>query len=167
MQRDVYRAADFLHWCINYNDHNHLINFSPPSMLARWSPLSGGHFKINFDDVIFSDLSCYGFGIIIWDNNDCFLVGYELQMHYGGGMGKNDSNPASNCFCSFTGKTRVWDIILEGDNLSIIKSIRNNIYDFNMMGNVLVDINRWKSHIIKFSQIRILICYKQSYDKKK
>ena len=86
-----------------------------------WQPPPPSIFKLNFDAALFSAFNSSGFGVVIWNEKGEVMVVM---------VGKGPKVDAS-----FS------ELVIEGDNSSVMKAISTLQEDFSLLGNVIGDIH--------------------------
>ncbi|XP_023880084.1 uncharacterized protein LOC111992454 [Quercus suber] len=115
-----------------------------------WQPPHSDHYKLNFDAVIYTDLGCSGVGAIIRNERGEVMAALSAK-----GPFVQDSEEAETLACrkalEFAIDVGILDLIIEGDNASVMRAVASNFMDGSRLGNVLEDIHclmsglRWSS----------------------
>ncbi|XP_023905928.1 uncharacterized protein LOC112017706 [Quercus suber] len=105
-----------------------------------WQPPSPSIFKLNFDAALFSALNSSGFGAVI-RNDKCEVMAAMAAK----GPEVSCSEEAEFLACrkaiEFAVDAGFSELVIEGDNSSIIKAISALQDDFSLLGNVIGDIH--------------------------
>ena len=86
-----------------------------------WQPPPPSIFKLNFDAALFSALNSSGFGVVIWNEKGEVMVVMVAK------------GPEVDAGFS--------ELVIEGDNSSVMKAISTLQEDFSLLGNVIGDIH--------------------------
>ena len=117
---------------------------------SGWQPPHSDHYKLNFDAAIYTDLGCSEVGAII--RNEWGEVMAALSAK---GSFVQDSEEAETLACrkalEFAIDVGISYLIIEGDNVFVMRAVASNYMDGSKLGNVLEDIHclvnglRWSS----------------------
>ena len=92
--------------------------------LISWSPPRNGHFKINVDGAVFSELKAIGVGVVIRDDRGRLEA--ALRRKISAPMGAVEAEvKAFEAGLLFAKDVRVWDVILDGDSLVVYNALCN------------------------------------------
>ena len=107
--------------------------------VVQWFPPPMGRFKLNFDATIFSDLNCSGVGAIIRNENREVMAALSAKI-----PPVYDSEEAKVLACrralEFTIDAGFSELVIEGDNANIMRSISSTSLDRSRLGHVVEDI---------------------------
>ena len=107
--------------------------------LQSWRPPSGSSYKLNFDATVFEDTSSLGFGAIIRNNRGEVMATLSAK-----GPAVGDSEEAEVLACrralEFTVDARFEELVIEGDNATVMKSISSLRALRTRLGNIYADI---------------------------
>ena len=105
-----------------------------------WQPPHSDHYKLNFDAAIFTDVGCSGVGAIIRNERGEVMLALSAK-----GPSAQDSEEAEMLACrkalEFAIDVGISDLIIEGDNVSVMRVVASNCLDGSRLGNVLEDIH--------------------------
>lgn len=138
--RLVRRAGYYLKECWDAQDHLSIrvTNRSVQQQII-WKPPSGSVYKINVDVAVFSELNVSGFGVVV--RND---KGEVMAVLSAKGPFVQDSKEAKVLACrrvvEFAMKAGFMEIILEGDNATVMKTIMAPSTNSSRLGFVYEDI---------------------------
>ena len=95
-----------------------------PQQLISWSPPQNGHFKINVDGAVFSELKAVGVGVVIRDDKGRLEAALcrKITAPMGAVEAEAKAFEAGLLFAKDVG---VWDVILEGDSLVVYNALCN------------------------------------------
>ena len=106
---------------------------------AQWNPPSKNGFKLNFDAAIFKDCNALGFGAVIRNGEGEVLVALAAR-----GPPISNSEEAEVLVCrkalEFAVGARFAELILEGDNESVIQTISRSQPNSSRLGHLNGDI---------------------------
>ena len=106
---------------------------------ATWKPPSGLVYKLNFDAAVAPSLRTSGFGAIIRNEKGEVMAAYA-----GRGPSVTDSEEAEALACrkamEFAVDTGFSDLIIEGDNIEVIKAISSARDNGSRLGHIYEDI---------------------------
>ncbi|XP_030930796.1 uncharacterized protein LOC115956614 [Quercus lobata] len=139
--RLVQRAKDFLQ---EYRDAQTQLSVQTSSgsmhHQVRWVPPSGSVYKLNVDATVFKGMKASGVGAVVRNENGEVMVAMA-----GKGSQVQDSEAAEALACrravEFALEAGFREIILEGDNCNVMKSILGPKSDRDRLGHVYDDIN--------------------------
>ena len=113
-----------------------------PTSIARdtqWNPPSKNGFKLNFDAAIFEDCNALGFGAVIRNGEGEVLAALAAR-----GLPVSNSEEAEVLACrkalEFVVDARFAELILEGDNESVIQTISRSQPNSSRLGHLYGDI---------------------------
>lgn len=104
-----------------------------------WCPLSGLAFKLNFDAAIFSNTSSSGFGAIIRNGMGEVMVGLLARGPYIASS-KEGEVLACRKALEFAIDFGFREIVLEGDNATVMKSLMSPQVNMSRLGHIYEDI---------------------------
>ena len=106
-----------------------------------WHPPPDSTFKLNFDAAIFSDLSCSGVGAMIRNEKGEVMAAMSAR-----GPHVVDSAVAEVIACrralEFACEAGFIDLVVEGDNLNVMKSLTASEADHSWLDHIIQDI-KW------------------------
>ena len=112
-------------------------------------------FKLNFDAAVFSELSCSGVGAMIRNEKGEVMAAMSVR-----GPQVVESAVAKIIACrralEFVGEAGFTDLVVEGDNLSVMKSLATSETDHSWLGHIIQDI-KWLTRSfqnVSFSYMR-------------
>ena len=104
-----------------------------------WQPPEGTMYKLNFDAMVFADMTSSSIGVIIQNNRWQVMAALSSKSH-----AVVDSEEAEVLVCrralEFAVDTGFSKLIVEDDNINVMKSIRSNWVDLSCLGNLHDDI---------------------------
>ena len=104
-----------------------------------WQPPEGLMYKLNFDALVFKDISASGVGVIIRNERGQVMAALSLK-----GLTVTDSEEAKVLACrqamEFAIDVGFSDLIVEGDNSNFMRSIASAQSDWSCLGNLYDDI---------------------------
>ena len=96
-------------------------------------------YELNFDATVFADMTSLGIGVIIQNNRWQVMAALLSKSH-----AVVDSEEAEVLACrkalEFAVDAGFSKLIVEGDNINVMKSIRSNRVDLSRLGNLYDDI---------------------------
>ena len=108
--------------------------------VQSWRPPSSDSYKLNFDAVVFEDTGSSGFGVIIRNYKGEFMAALSAK-----GPIVSDSEEAKALArrraLEFTVDARFEELVVQGDNAMVIKSISSLRALQSRLGNVYADIH--------------------------
>ena len=108
--------------------------------VQSWRPPSSDSYKLNFDAVVFEDTGSSGFGVIIRNYKGEFMATLSAK-----GPVVSDSEEAKALArrraLEFTVDARFEELVVQGDNAMVIKSISSLRALQSRLGNVYADIH--------------------------
>ena len=124
---------------------------------SGWQPPHSDHYKLNFDAAIYTDLGCLGVGAIIQNERGEVMAALSAK-----GPFVQNSEEAETLACRKTLEFAIdvgfSDLIIEGDNVSVMRAVASNCMDGSRLGNVLEDIH-WLVRGLRWSSVS---CVKRS-----
>lgn len=107
--------------------------------MHTWSPPSGSAFKINFDAAIFSNIFSFGFGAIIRNGMGEVMAGLSARGPY---VASSEEGEVLACrkALDFAFDAGFREIVLEGDNATIMKSLLSLWVNRSRLGHIYDDI---------------------------
>ncbi|XP_023889750.1 uncharacterized protein LOC112001801 [Quercus suber] len=106
---------------------------------AQWSPLPKNGFKLNFDAAIFEDLNALGFGAVISNKEGEVMAALAAR-----GPPVSDSEEVKVLACrkalEFAVDARFTELIIEGDNESVMQTISSSQPNRSRLGHLYGDI---------------------------
>ena len=110
------------------------------TIVQKWRPPSGSSYKLNFDAAVFSDTSSSGFGAVIRNN-----LGEVMAAMSAKGPSVVDSEEAEVLGCrralEFAVDTGFEELMIEGDNSTVIRCLSSIRAFHSRLGNVYADIH--------------------------
>ena len=104
-----------------------------------WQPPEGIMYKLNFDATVFADMTSSGIGVIIRNNRWQVMAALSSKSH-----AVVDSEEAEVLACrkvlEFAVDVGFSKLIVEGNNINVMKSIKSNQVDLSRLGNLYDDI---------------------------
>ena len=105
----------------------------------QWQPPPQNLFKLNFDATVFSDQQCSGFGAIIQNAQGEVMAGMSVK-----GPFVRNSEEAEALACQkaviFAMEAGFSEIVLEGDNVTVMKTISDVSSQNSLLGHIYEDI---------------------------
>ena len=96
-------------------------------------------YKLNFDATVFANMTALGIGVIIRNNREQVMAALSLKSH-----AVVDSEEAKVLACrkalEFAMDAGFLELIVEGDNINVMKSIKSDQVDLSRLGNLYDDI---------------------------
>ena len=130
------------------------IPVSPPGD-SVWHPPLDSSFKLNFDAAVFSELNCLGVGAMIRNEKGKVMAAMSAR-----GPHVIDSIAAEVIACrralEFACEAGFTDLVVEGDNLSVMKLLAASEPDHSWLGHIIQDI-KWLTRslrMVSFSYVR-------------
>ena len=118
----------------------HFVKFIIFLISDGWQPPHFGHYKLNFDAAIYTDLGCSGVGAIIRNERGEVMATLSTKESFA-----QDSEEAETLACrnalEFAIDVGISDLIIEGDNVSVMRVVASNCMDGSRLGNILEDIH--------------------------
>ena len=135
--RLVKRATDVLQ---EYRGTMELLAIhSSAGLVQKWELSVGSSYKINFDAVVFAEINASGVGVIV--RND---KGEAMAVLSASGPPVQDSEEVEVLACrralEFTVEAGFTELVLEGDNSTVMKSITSPQPNMSHLGHVYEDI---------------------------
>ena len=108
--------------------------------MQKWRPPPGSSYKLNFDAAVFSDTSSSGFGAVIRNNLEEVMPAMSAK-----GPSVVDSEEAEVLACrralEFAVNTGFEELMIEGDNSTVIRCISSLRAFHSRLGNIYADIH--------------------------
>ncbi|XP_065637085.1 uncharacterized protein LOC136070709 [Quercus suber] len=110
---------------------------------------------MNFDAAVFSDISASGVGVIIRNGNGLVMAALSAR-----GPTVMDSDEAEVLACrrglEFALEAGFGDLIVEGDNLNVMRAVVSNRSDWSRLGNLVDDVRHLagRLRLVDFQCIR-------------
>lgn len=105
-----------------------------------WQPPPPSIFKLNFDAALFSALNSLGFGVVIRNEKGEVMTAMAAK-----GPEVSSSEEAEFLACrkaiEFAIDAGFSELVIEGDNSSVMKTVSALQDDFSLLGNVVGDIH--------------------------
>ena len=129
------RARDFME---EFRQAQVQLSLPPPTTRnqQRWSPPIRSLFKLNFDVAVFNDINASGVGAII--RNDLGEVMVSLSAK---GPQVVDSEEAEVLACRKALDSGFTELVIEGDNASVMKNIAGSWPRLSRLGHLYADIH--------------------------
>ena len=133
------RATEFLD---EFHNSQLQLSTSIPTMSRNsWQPPPVSVYKVNFDAAIFSELNCSGFGAIIRNEKGEVMAAMSVK-----GPPVTCSEEAEVLACrkalEFTVDAGFSNVMLEGDNETVMRTISSSSKNHSWLGNIYDDI-KW------------------------
>ena len=104
-----------------------------------WQPPPTSAFKLNFDAAVFAELKCSGFGAIIRNGKGEVMAAMSIK-----GPPVADSEEAEVLACrkalEFAIDAGFTDLIIEGDNVNVMRSISSHVPWLSLLGGIYGDV---------------------------
>ena len=104
-----------------------------------WCPPDQSWFKLNFDAAIFKEQNCSGFGAMIRNNQGEVMAAMATR-----GPLVSCSEEAETLACrkalEFAVDAGFSELIVEGDNINVMRAVSSSTMNFSMLGNVIAAI---------------------------
>ena len=104
-----------------------------------WQPPERTMYKLNFDAAVFANMTASGIGVIIRNNRGQVMAALSSKSH-----AVVDSEEAEVLACrkalEFAMDAGFLELIVEGDNINVMKSIKSDQVDLSRLGNLYDDI---------------------------
>ena len=131
------RAAEYLEDYKKAQEHLTISVAAPCGQ--QWQPPPQNLFKLNFDAAVFSDQQCLGFGAIIWNTQGEVMVRMSVK-----GPFVQNSEEAEALACRkaviFAMEAGFSEIVLEGDNVTVMKTISDVSSHNSLLRHIYEDI---------------------------
>ena len=120
-----------------------------------WKPPPNSVFKLNFDAVVFVEAKRTGFGAIMRNDKGEVMAAMSV-----GGPQVSSSEEAKLLACrkavEFATDVGFSELVIEGDNINVIKALSSSSVDQSLLGNVVDDVRHLVCgmHWVNFSCIR-------------
>ncbi|XP_023884299.1 uncharacterized protein LOC112028995 [Quercus suber] len=105
-----------------------------------WRPPDQSWFKLNFDAAIFDEQNSSGFGAMIRNNQGEVMAAMAAR-----GPPVSCSEEAETLACrkalEFAVDVGFSELIVEGDNINVMRAVSASTRNFSMLGNVIADIH--------------------------
>lgn len=143
------RAEDFL---AEYHQAQEQLLLMPnaPQQITGWQPTQSAQYRLNLDAVIYTDMGRSGVGTIIRNENGEVMAALSAT-----GPFVQDSEEAEIVACrkalEFAKDAGFSDLVVEGDNVNVMRAITSNCMDNSRLGTIIEDIHclvsglRWSS----------------------
>ncbi|XP_050240907.1 uncharacterized protein LOC126689771 [Quercus robur] len=109
-----------------------------PVVMQTWSPPSGNLYKLNFDVAVFPDTESTGFGAVIRNNRGAVMAALSAK-----GPPVSSSEEVEVLACrralEFAVETGFQEVVVEGDNTTVIRGLTATKPDNSMLGNIYED----------------------------
>ena len=104
-----------------------------------WQPPSQDVYKLNFDTVVFSDLNCFGFGVIFRNS-----AGEVMARMSAKGDHVHNKKEAEALACrkvvKFSMEAGFSNLVIEGDNSNVMRAISSFAANNSLLGHIVDDI---------------------------
>ena len=104
-----------------------------------WQPPERTMYKLNFDAAVFANMTASGIGVIIRNNRGQVMAALSSKSH-----AVVDSEEAEVLACrkalELAMDAGFLELIVEGDNINVMKSIKSDQVDLYHLGNLYDDI---------------------------
>ena len=108
--------------------------------VQTWTPPSGSQYKINFDAAVFADIKVSGFGVVIRNDKGEVMVALSAR-----GPPVTDSEEAEvlagRKALEFALDSGFSEVVLEGDNVGVMRSIQSKGANNSSLGHIYGDIH--------------------------
>ena len=132
------RAAEFLEEFQQVQQH--LVVPITQAVGSVWHPPNQSWFKLNFDAAIFKEQNSSGFGAMIRNNQGEVMAAMATK-----GPSVSCSEEAETLACrkalEFAIDAGFSELIVEGDNINVMRAVSSSTMNFSMLGNVIADIH--------------------------
>ena len=107
--------------------------------MQKWCPPSGSTFKLNFDVAVFSNTYSSGFGAIIRNGMGEVIAGLSARGPY---VASSEEGEVLACrkALEFAVDAGFREIVLEGDNATVMKSLMSPRVNRSRLGHIYKDI---------------------------
>ena len=104
------------------------------------TPPTGFQYKINFDAAVFVDIKASGFGVVIWNDKGKVMAALSTK-----GLPMMDNEEAEvlagRKALEFALDSGFTEVVLEGDNIGVMRSIQSNRANNSCLGHIYGDIH--------------------------
>ena len=122
----------------------------------QWQPPVGSLYKLNFDVAVFSDFSTSGVGVVIRNGS-----GQVMAVLSSKGPAVMDNEEAEIMACrqalEFAINARFADLVVEGDNSNVMRSISQSQSNWSRLGNLYDDV-RCLAKRLRFAVFHCIRC---------
>ena len=131
------RAVEFLNEFQQAQDQ--LAILATQASVTVWQPPPTSIFKLNFDAVVFAKLKCSGFGAIIRNEKDEVMAAMSIK---GPPVAYIEEAEVLACrkALEFSIDAGFMDLIIEGDNVNVMRSISSQVPCHSLLGGVYGDV---------------------------
>ncbi|KAL0009952.1 hypothetical protein SO802_005060 [Lithocarpus litseifolius] len=133
------RAEDFLDE-YHQAQEQMLLMLSAQQQITGWQPPQSAKYKLNFDVAIFTDMGPSSVGAVIRNERGEVTVALSAM-----GPFVQDSEEAEIVACQkaleFAIDVGFTDLVIEGDNVNVMRAIDSNCMDSSRLGTVIEDIH--------------------------
>ncbi|KAL0001579.1 hypothetical protein SO802_015360 [Lithocarpus litseifolius] len=132
------RAVEYLDEFQNVQTH---INFThtKPQNRQKWKPPVSQLYKLNFDAAVFAGTQSSRFGVVIRNSASELMAAMSVK-----GPSVSCSEEAEALACrkalEFAVESGFTEIIIEGDNVAVMKAVAGTSGDFSLLGHVYANI---------------------------
>ena len=131
------RAAKYLEEYKKAQEHLAILDATPSKQ--QWKPPPQNMFKMNFDAAMFTDQQCSGFRAIIQNAQGEVMVGVSIKRPY-----VRNSEEAEALACRkaviFTMEAGFLELVVEGDNVTMMRAISDLSCYNSLLGNIYENI---------------------------
>ncbi|KAK9987891.1 hypothetical protein SO802_028130 [Lithocarpus litseifolius] len=117
-----------------------LVASIPQAIGSVWRPPNQSWFKLNFDAAIFAEQKSSGFGAVIRNNQGEVMAAMATK-----GPPVSCSEEAETMACrkalEFAVDAGFHELIVEGDNITVMRAVSSSTRNFSMLGTVIADIH--------------------------
>ena len=104
-----------------------------------WRPPFHSLFKLNFDVAIFREYNSFGFNAMIWNEQGEVMVVMAAK-----GPPVSSSEEANTLACrkalEFAVDAGFSELVVEGDNVNVMRAVSSSTMNLSLLGNVIADI---------------------------
>ena len=106
--------------------------------VQTWCPPSGNLYQLNFDAIVFTDTESSGFGAVIRNNTGAVMAALSVK---GPPVSSNEEAEVLACWraLEFAVETGFQEVVVEGDNATVIRGLTTSKPDKSMLGNIYED----------------------------
>ena len=119
--------------------HSRLVTSPPSSNLISWRPPPPNRFKLNFDAAMFKEVDASGFGAIIWNERGEVMAAFSGK---GPPVACSEETEILTCRCAveFTLECGFREMVVEGDNQSVMFVLERKSCLSSRVGHILQDV---------------------------
>ncbi|XP_075645487.1 uncharacterized protein LOC142616545 [Castanea sativa] len=145
-----HRAGEYLDEYRNAQTHI-TIPHTEPQTRQRWKPPPSQLYKLNFDAAVFDGIQRSGFGAVIKNSAVELMAAMSVK---GPSVSCSEETKALACrkALEFAVESGFAELIIEGDNVAIMKAVASTAGDHSLLGHVYEDI-RCSIHGLQYADI--------------